>query len=560
MRAICRSVPFALAVLAIAATGCNVDNTEVIDNSQSKFIVPSEGAELVPDEYIVVFQEQAVDNKRAGSVDYLARSIMKARGLSADQIFQTYNTALPGFAATMSRAQAEQLALDSSIKYIEPNQYVHVDETWGLDRVDQRFLPLDNANFASAGDYAGNGSGAHAYIIDTGVWLTHNEFTGRTGDGYDFVDNDADPTDCNGHGTHVAGTIAGTTYGLAKGATVHGVRVLDCGGSGTYANVIAGIDWVTNNHQSPAVANMSLGGGASQSVNDAVTASVAAGVVHAVAAGNDYGANACNSSPAGTPDALTVGSTTSSDARSSFSNVGTCVDLFAPGSSITSAWYGSNNATNTISGTSMATPHVAGGATLYRANNPGADAYAVNDAIVTWATEGRVSDPGTGSPNRLLYVGDQVDTPPPPPPPACSDPATCENVFLTIVLDNYPGETSWEIATASGAVVASGGGYSGAGSTVNETIALDPGDYTFTIYDSFGDGVCCAYGAGSYELTDSSGNVLASGGEFASSESTPFTVDGGGGGVCLPSGSTCNDNADCCSNKCRGRRGSKTCS
>ena len=595
MRVLRKCLSSALLVSAVATAGCNIASSDVTGKSQTKLIVPAQGTDVVADQYIVVLHD---DQLGAAGMDSMARGVMSANGLRADQVKRSFASALPGFVATMSRAQAEALARDPSVKYIEQDQYVSVNETWGLDRSDQRLLPLDNANFASAGDYVGNGAGVHAYIIDTGVRATHSEFTGRMGDGYDFVDDDSDPADCNGHGTHVAGTVAGTTWGLAKGATVHGVRVLDCAGSGTYAGVIAGIDWVTANHQSPAVANMSLGGGFSQTVNDAVTNSVAAGVVYGVAAGNDSGADACNSSPAGTPDALTVGSTTISDARSSFSNIGTCVDLFAPGSSITSAWYDSDTATNTISGTSMATPHVVGAAALYRANFPAADAYAVSDSIVAWATEGRISDVGSGSPNKLLYTGDVTDTPPPPPPPACSDPAFCEDVTLTILLDNYPSETSWNITNADNVAVASGSGYSGAGSTVTEVIALDPGDYTFTIFDSFGDGICCAYGAGEYTLTDASNNVLAAGGEFASQDSTPFTISGDGGttpttettcddGIdndadgatdcadsdcsadpvcdtepppaCFPKGASCSVDSDCCSNNCGGPPHNSTC-
>jgi aqualysin 1 len=580
-----------LLVSAVAAVGCDIESPDMTGQSQARLLVAKPGADLVADSFIVVLHQDPA--QRAVRPEALAERTMLASGLRADRVTRSFGHALTGFVANISRAEVEVLLADPRVAYIEQNQYVHVNETWGLDRTDQRFLPLDNANFAGAGDYAGDGAGAHAYIIDTGVRLTHNEFTGRIGDGYDAVDNDDDPSDCNGHGTHVAGTVAGTTYGLAKGATVHGVRVLGCNGSGTYAGVIAGIDWVTANHQSPAVANMSLGGGYSQAVNDAVTASVQAGVVYAVAAGNDYGADACTRSPAGTPDALTIGSTTSTDARSSFSNIGTCVDLFAPGSSITSAWHSSDTAINTISGTSMATPHVAGAAALYRANNPGADAYAVSQAIVDWATEGRISDVGTGSPNKLLYAGDQVDSPPPPPPPACSDPASCEDVTLTIKLDNYPSETSWNI-TRSGNVVASGGGYSGAGSTVTVTIALDPSDYIFTILDSYGDGICCAYGSGWYELRNSSNTVLAAGGAFTYQESTPFTISGGGGtpteticddGIdndgdgytdcddsdcandpvcgpppaCFPPGDSCAVNSDCCSNKCGGPPSNRTC-
>ena len=202
-----------------------------------------------------------------------------------------------------------------------------------------------------------------AYIIDTGIRTTHSQFGGRAISGYDAIDGALPAADCNGHGTHVAGTVGGSTYGVAKAVSLVAVRVLNCSGSGSTSGVIAGIDWVTGNHQAgqPAVANMSLGGGASSSLDTAVRNSIADGVTYALAAGNDN-TNACNSSPARTAEALTVGSTTSSDARSSFSNYGTCVDIFAPGSSITSAWHTSDTATNTISGTSMAAPHVAGAA------------------------------------------------------------------------------------------------------------------------------------------------------------------------------------------------------
>jgi subtilisin family serine protease len=213
----------------------------------------------------------------------------------------------------------------------------------------------------------------HAYVIDTGVRTTHTDFGGRASSGYDFVDNDSDASDCNGHGTHVAGTIGGTSYGVAKGVSLVAVRVLDCGGSGTYAGVIAGVDWVTANAVRPAVANMSLGGGKSTALNDAVRSSINAGVVYALAAGNSN-ADACNSSPSSTVEALTVGATDNTDTRASWSNWGSCVDLFAPGVNITSAWGTGDNATNTISATSMATPHVAGAAARYLATNPCASA------------------------------------------------------------------------------------------------------------------------------------------------------------------------------------------
>jgi aqualysin 1 len=269
--------------------------------------------------------------------------------------------------------QLEGLRRNPNVVYIEVDQTVTIDVTWGLDRIDQRNLPLNNVYSPN-----GSGSGVHAYIIDTGIRSTHSEFSGRVGNGYDVIDGGA-PDDCNGHGTHVAGTVGGATYGVANAVTLHGVRVLNCSGSGSTSGVIAGVNWVTSNRQLPAVANMSLGGSASTSLDSAVNNSINAGVTYAVAGGNSN-ANACNYSPARVAAALTVGATTSTDARSSFSNYGTCVNIFAPGSSITSAWHTSNTATNTISGTSMASPHVAGAATLYLGNNPSASPSAVFNA------------------------------------------------------------------------------------------------------------------------------------------------------------------------------------
>ncbi|HZG43267.1 MAG TPA: S8 family peptidase, partial [Longimicrobium sp.] len=308
--------------------------------------------------------------------------------------------------------QLNALRNNPNVDYIEQDARVQAtatqsNATWGLDRVDQRALPLSGTY-----TYTPTGAGVNVYIIDTGIRLSHGDFGGRAVSGYDAVDGGS-ADDCNGHGTHVAGTVGGSTYGVAKGAKLYAVRVLDCAGSGTNSGVIAGMDWVAQNHAKPAAANMSLGGGASQATDDAIQRMVSAGVTVVVAAGNEN-QNACNVSPARAANAITVGSTTNTDARSSFSNWGSCVDIFAPGSSITSAWYTSTTATNTISGTSMASPHTAGVVALYLQDNPSATPAGVASALINNSTANKVTSAGTGSPNRLLYSIFGGGTTPPP--------------------------------------------------------------------------------------------------------------------------------------------------
>lgn len=358
--------------------------------------------DAIPGRYIVVFQP----GTPAAQVSAAAKTAIANREGRGGNVDFMYDSALSGFAGSFSEQAIEALSHNPNVEYIEADQEVTIDTaedttqssaTWGLDRIDQRNLPLN-------GTYTYNvtGSGVTAYIIDTGIRISHNQFGGRASYGRDFVDNDANADDCNGHGTHVAGTVGGSTYGVAKGVSLVAVRVLNCSGSGTTSGVIAGINWVTSTHTTgKAVANMSLGGGASSALDTAVRNAIADGVVFAVAAGNSN-TNACNSSPSRVSEAITVGATTSSDARASYSNIGSCLDLFAPGSSITSAWYTSNTATNTISGTSMATPHVTGVAALYLQGHNGTPQQ-VRDAIVGAATPNVVTGAGSGSPNRLLY-------------------------------------------------------------------------------------------------------------------------------------------------------------
>ena len=360
----------------------------------------------IPNQYVIVYKKDVSERELLEEVNYQSRS--------AVDVSRVYTHALRGFTAVLDSRQLEDIRLDPRVEYVERDFYVHANVTWGLDRTDQRNLPLDNVY----SNTYGNGAGVHVYVIDTGIRASHSEFSGRVGNGYDAVDNDNNPNDCQGHGTHVAGTTSGSTYGMAPASTVHGVRVLNCSGSGSNSGVIAGVNWVVNNAQSPAVANMSLGGGASTALDNAVNNAVAAGITFVVAAGNEN-QNACNVSPARAANAITVGSTTSSDGRSSFSNWGSCVDIFAPGSSITSAWYTGNNATNTISGTSMASPHVAGAAATYLGANPGASPAQVTAALVNNASSGKISSVGSGSPNLLLYVGGGTD-PDPDPDPSCT--------------------------------------------------------------------------------------------------------------------------------------------
>lgn len=328
----------------------------------------------------------------------------KALGMTVNA---EYRYAISGMSVEANAGQLRALQANPNVQLIEKDAIATTmadqsGATWGLDRVDQRDLPLNGVY-----SYSQTASNVTAYVVDTGILASHTNFGGRVRTGFDAVTAGGSATDCDGHGTHVAGTIGSATYGVAKSVTLVPVRVLGCTGSGTTTDILEGIDYVIADHAAgtPAVANFSLGySGIVQTVDDAMARLVADGVTVVIAAGNSN-VDACGVTPARTPSAITVGSTTSSDARSSFSNFGTCLDIFAPGSSITSTWYTSTTATNTISGTSMASPHVAGAAALYLAENPTASPAAVTTALNSSATLNKVTSPGTGSPNRLLFTG-----------------------------------------------------------------------------------------------------------------------------------------------------------
>lgn len=363
-------------------------------------IIGTDNPDAIPGEYVVVFRDQGQ------SVAANNRSATAMTAKHGGRVKHTYGAAVDGYAATMTEAEARRVAADIAVERVEQAYRVGIvaeqvnPGSWGLDRTDQQDLPL-NQRYRYP-DQAG--SGVHVYVMDTGVNLSHTEFTGRTGSGYDFVDSDTNPTDCNGHGSHVAGTAAGTSYGIAKRATVHAVRVLNCSGSGSNADIIAGVNWIKTNALKPAVVNYSIGCSSrctDTTMDNAVKSLVASGVMWVQAGGNGND-DTCYYSPQRVPEALTVGNSTSVDAKASSSAWGSCQDLFAPGTNITSAWYDSSTSTRTITGTSMASPHVAGAVALYLGANPSASSAQVHSAIVGNSVSGTLTGVPSGTPNRLL--------------------------------------------------------------------------------------------------------------------------------------------------------------
>ncbi|WP_284087291.1 S8 family peptidase [Acinetobacter nosocomialis] len=382
------AVFLSMAAIHLAYAAPNLLNS-AIDSSQAKGIIKNQ--------YIVIL------NKDIGPAKDFAQNIAKQHG---GRILQSYDSALKGFAIylpdTAGTAFIEAMKKNPQVLSVENDTVVNIDATtqtnadWGLDRIDQKALLLN-----STYSYSQTGTGTTAYIVDTGILSTHQEFSGRVLSGYTAISDGNGTTDCNGHGTHVAGTVGGTTYGVAKNVKLVPVRILGCDGSGASSNVIAGLDWILKNGSKPAVVNMSLGGAASSSLDSAVENLYNNGYVMVVAAGNSN-TDACTSSPARTSNAITVAATDNTDTRASYSNYGSCVDIFAPGSQINSSWIGSNTATKVLNGTSMATPHVAGVVAELLQSTPTATPQTITSNLLNQATSDVVKNP-SGSPNRLLY-------------------------------------------------------------------------------------------------------------------------------------------------------------
>ncbi|MFD9504229.1 S8 family serine peptidase [Streptomyces sp. NPDC060035] len=375
-----------------------IGTTSATADTGDTLVPVQKSSRAVPGQYIVTLAP-------AQTADVMAKQL----GLTT--LF-TYSKVLHGFAASLTPAQLEKVRGTAGIQAVEENSEASVAPppaangtagalaaatSWGLDRIDQRNLPLDSMYNATR-----TGAGVTAYIVDTGIESAHSEFGDRVGPGFDVIGDGRNAQDCHGHGTHVAGTVGGASYGVAPSALLVPVRVLNCEGSGTWAGIIAGLDWIAENVQKPAVVNASLGGTSSAAVDDAFDGLAEQGILPVVAAGNES-QDACNVSPAGAGQVVTVGASDDQDRQAGFSNWGTCVEVYAPGVDIVSARLGGGS--TTLSGTSMASPHVAGVAALYLEQNPAAAPQAVTDWVTGQSTTGVLANLGTGSPDRLLYTG-----------------------------------------------------------------------------------------------------------------------------------------------------------
>lgn len=453
-----RAVKFHCAVLCILFFGllssCSkqadpyalAESTAEVNTGKAPLIHASENGRYIPDAYIVVLNDEVKD------VAAEAEQLTKAFGAKADRVYQYV---LKGFSATLSPAAVEALRNNPRVAYIEQDQQVGIETTqtsalsWGLDRIDQTSLPLDNTYY-----YNYDGSTIDAYIFDTGILLSHQDFGGRAVTGFDAVTTGGSAIDGNGHGTHVSGTIGGTTYGVAKNIRLIAVRVLDNAGSGTMTGVLAGIDWAVNNHTTkPAVGNMSLAGGASATLDSAVRRLISDGIVMCIAAGNNT-TDAINTSPARVTEAITVGATTSTDGFASYSNYGSVVDILAPGSAIISDGIASNTATNTLSGTSMATPHVTGSSALLLEANPGFTPAQIQSLIKSRGISSKISGVPSGTVNLLLnsFVG-TVSFPAPASPSLLSPANANTGISLTPQLSwnavNNASTYNVQVSTAS---------------------------------------------------------------------------------------------------------------
>ncbi|WNV90528.1 S8 family peptidase [Umezawaea sp. Da 62-37] len=446
-------------------------------------VLVAPGAETVPGSYLVVYKDGAT-----GDANTLATRYQGELGRS-------FSSALHGFSVRgLSEQQARRLAADPAVDYVEQNAVVRLQDTqtdpiWNLDRIDQRALPLDRKY-----TYDNTASNVTAYVIDTGIRKSHSEFEGRASSGYDFVDNDSDATDCNGHGTHVAGTVAGKTYGVAKKARIVSLRVLGCDGTGSFEGIISAIDWVTSNGVKPGVVNMSLGGnGSNATMENAVRRSIAAGFTYALAGGNN-GQDACGFTPARTPEAITVGAVDQAGKRSVWnssasSNYGTCLDIWAPGTAIRSASYSSDTGYTEMGGTSMASPHVAGAAALYLGANPGATPKQVRDALVASATGNILTDVKTGSPNLFLYTGSGGTTPPNPPNPPTGKLTAALSPAAQTIGNGQVGRTTVTVQGGAGAVrLSATGGPQGSLKFFQPTTIPAAGSSQLSVYTGFGPG------------------------------------------------------------------------